>query len=302
MKRRPLAMTIGAAILALATSWATMAPAQAGPGARFEAGPDPTHSSVVVRVATYNIAAGSGAGGFDVDATAATLRALDADIIGLQEVDVHWSARSQWRDLATELAEKLGMRVFFGPIYSLDPLEDGAPRREYGVAILSRYPILRATNHEITRLSTQVPDPVPEPAPGFPEVLVNAKGALIRVYVTHLDYRGDPTVRVMQVADTLRIMAEDDPRPTSQVLVGDFNAPPSAPELAPLWEVLDDAWAVANGPEGGLTYPADDPVRRIDYIATSRDVRVTSVDVPESLASDHRPVVAEVLVPRGRRR
>lgn len=298
MRRRSMTVAIGAAILAVTTGWATMAPAQAESGAGGDAG----RRAVPVRVATYNIAAGAGVGGFDLDATAATLRALDADIIGLQEVDVHWSARSEWRDLATELAEKLDMRVFFGPIYSLDPPEPGTPRREFGVAILSRYPILRATNHEITRLSTQVPDPVPEPAPGFPEVLVNAKGALIRVYVTHLDYRGDPTVRTMQVADMLRIMAENDPRPTSQVLVGDFNAPPDAAELAPLWAALDDAWAVANGPDGGLTYPADEPVRRIDYITTSRDIRVQSVDVVESLASDHRPVVADLVVPKGRRR
>jgi endonuclease/exonuclease/phosphatase family metal-dependent hydrolase len=297
-----MTVAIGTAILAMTTGWATVAPAQAEAQARADAGPDAGHRAVAVRVATYNIAAGAGAGGFDLDATAATLRALDADIIGLEEVDVHWSARSQWRDLATELADQLDMRVFFGPIYSLEPPSAGAPRREFGVAILSRYPILRATNHDITRLSTQVPNPVPEPAPGFPEVLVNANGALIRVYVTHLDYRGDPTVRTMQVADMLRIMAEDDPRPTSQVLVGDFNAPPGASELAPLWEELDDAWAVANGPDGGLTYPANEPVRRIDYIATSRDVRVQSADVVESLASDHRPVVAELLVPRGRRR
>lgn len=40
---------------------------------------------------------------FDLDRQVAALRALDADVIGLQEVDVRWGDRSEWRDLAAEL-------------------------------------------------------------------------------------------------------------------------------------------------------------------------------------------------------
>ncbi|MBT2882619.1 endonuclease/exonuclease/phosphatase family protein, partial [Streptomyces sp. McG6] len=114
--------------------------------------PDP------LRVATYNIHAGAGEDEvFDLDRQVRALRSLDADVIGLQEVDVHWGERSQWRDLARELAHRLGMHVAFAPIYSLDP-EPAAgttpPRREFGVAVLSRHPVLRVRNHEITRLST----------------------------------------------------------------------------------------------------------------------------------------------------
>ncbi len=252
---------------------------------------------VAVRIATYNIHAGSGTDNrFDLQRQIAAIRAMDADIIGLQEVDVHWSGRSQWRDLATELAEGLGMYVFFGPIYSLDPPTAGDPRREYGMATLSRYPILEATNHEITRLSTQNPDPVPAPAPGFPEVVVNVRGALVHVYNTHLDYRGDPYVREMQVADMRRIMAADKGQ---RVLLGDFNAEAGAPELAPLWRDLTDTWQAANGTEGGLTYPTSQPVKRIDYVTVSPQVTVRSAVVPATLASDHLPMVADLVVTRG---
>ncbi|WP_328888170.1 endonuclease/exonuclease/phosphatase family protein [Streptomyces sp. NBC_00316] len=246
---------------------------------------------VPLRVATYNIHAGAGMDNvFDLDRQAAQLRALDADVIGLQEVDVHWDTRSQWRDVAAELAERLDMQVSFAPIYSLDPTTPGAPRREYGVAVLSRYRIVSAENHEITRLSTQVPDPVPAPAPGFGEVVVRVKGVPVHVYVTHLDYRSDPSVRMAQVADTRRIMAEDRGR---KVLLGDFNAEPGAPELAPLWDELADA------DPGAPTFPALDPVKRIDFVAVSKDgVRVRDAAVAETLASDHRPVVADLLLRR----
>ncbi|MEU2246099.1 endonuclease/exonuclease/phosphatase family protein [Streptomyces sp. NPDC019224] len=253
--------------------------------------------SVPLRVATYNIHAGSGTDNvFDLDRQVAVLRDLDADVIGLQEVDVHWGGRSEWRDLAAELGRRLRMHVSFAPIYSLDPVAEGGPRREFGVAVLSRYEIVSAENHELTRLSTQDPNPVPAPAPGFGEVVLKVRGLPVHVYATHLDYRGDPSVRIAQVADTRRIMAEDqahERRPVRQILLGDFNAPPAAPELAPLWEELTDI------DPGGPTYPARNPVQRIDYVAVSKEtVRVRDAAVAETLASDHRPVVADLLLRR----
>ncbi|MEV6165393.1 endonuclease/exonuclease/phosphatase family protein [Streptomyces sp. NPDC052052] len=253
--------------------------------------------AVPLRVATYNIHAGAGMDNvFDLDRQEAALRSLDADVIGLEEVDVHWGARSEWRDLASELAERLDMHVSFAPIYSFDPATAGAARREFGVAVLSRYPIVSAENHEITRLSTQDPNPVPALAPGFGEVTLRVKGLPVHVYVTHLDYRADPAVRTAQVADTRRVMAEDratDGHKVRQILLGDFNAAPTAPELAPLWEELTDI------EPGGPTFPAQDPVQRIDYVAVSKDtVRARGAAVAESLASDHRPVVADLLLRR----
>ncbi|MZD54955.1 metal-dependent hydrolase [Streptomyces sp. SID5606] len=254
--------------------------------------------AVPLRIATYNIHAGTGSDGvFDLDRQAAALRALDADVIGLQEVDVHWGERSQGLDVAGELARRLGMRVSFAPIYSLDPVTAGSPRREYGVAVLSRFPVRSEANHEITRLSTQDENPVPAPAPGFGEVTLKVRGVPVQVFVTHLDYRADAAVRVAQVADTRRIMArERAARPGArQVLLGDFNAEPSAPELGPLWRELRDAGAGTGG-----TYPAAAPEKRIDYVAVGRGVRVRDAAVPEeAAASDHRPVVADVSLARG---
>ncbi|MGW0960158.1 endonuclease/exonuclease/phosphatase family protein [Streptomyces gelaticus] len=285
LRRRTVEVLVAAGLLGTA-----LAPPAAA------AGEGQAHA-VPLRVATYNIHAGAGMDNvFDLDRQTAELRSLDADVIGLQEVDVHWGTRSQWRDLASELAERLGMQVSFAPVYSLDPETPGAPRREFGVAVLSRYRIVSAENHEITRLSTQVPNPVPAPAPGFGEVVVRVKGLPVHVYVTHLDYRADPSVRRAQVADTRRIMAEDqtsERSPVRQILLGDFNAAPAAPELAPLWQELTDA------EPGGPTYPAQDPVQRIDYVAVSKDsVRVRDAAVAETLASDHRPVVADLLLRR----
>jgi len=111
--------------------------------------------TVGLRVATDNIKAGSGGDNvFDLGRTAAAIAETDADVVGLQEVDVHWGARSLDPDVAQELADRLDLHVGFAPIYSLDPAAAGEPRRQYGVAVLSRYPVLEFTNHDLTRLST----------------------------------------------------------------------------------------------------------------------------------------------------
>jgi endonuclease/exonuclease/phosphatase family metal-dependent hydrolase len=174
------------------------------------------------------------------------------------------------------------MRVFFAPIYDLAPLRPGAPRRQYGVAVLSRFPFARKANHEITRLSTLDPNAVPAPAPGFAEVEVGG----VRVFVTHLDHRPDPAVRAAQVADMLRIMPRG-----RKILLGDFNAPPEAPELAPLWRELHAA-------PTGFTFPAEAPTKQLDYVTVPPDIRVRSSGALETPASDHRPVLADLSIPR----
>ncbi len=252
-----------------------------------------------LRVANYNVHAGAGEDNvFDLERTAKAIEALDADVVGLQEMDVHWSARSQWRDMVTELGQRLGMHAAFAPIYDFDPLEPGQPRRQYGVAVLSKYPVLRTYNHPLTRLSTQDPNPVPTPMPGFLEAELEVGTQRLHAYVTHLDYRADPELRRTEVDETLALMAQDPPG-HHQVLLGDLNAPPEAAELSRLWTGVRDAWMVAGQISGGpLTYPATNATKRIDYVTVSDRITVSSAAVPTDpavlAASDHRPVVAEL--------
>lgn len=252
------------------------------------------HPSHPIRVANYNMHAGVGVDEqLDLARTARTINASDADVVGLEEVDVHWSARSNYVDQAHELARLTGMRVFFAPIYDLDPEPGRSERRQYGVAVLSRYPIVRAENHWITRMSTLDPDPAPKLAPGFAEAVVAVQGKPVHVYATHLDYRDDPAARSRQVAETMRILDRDRPG-ARQLLLGDFNATPNAPELAPLLARMSDVWQRVHGPEGGRTYPAREPTERIDYVTTAGDLRPRLASVPHTLASDHRPVLTQL--------
>lgn len=232
-----------------------------------------------VRAMTYNIAAGGG----DLDAVAAVIRAAAPDIVALQEVDVQWSERSRFADQAAELGAALGMHVRFGPIYQLPPA------RRFGLAILSRTPIVEFTNHTMPRLSTQTNETEPTMLPGFLEAVTVIDGVRVRVFNTHLDYRADPRVRQQQVRAMLDLITA---RAGPTVLMGDLNAPPSAPELQPLFARLRDAWGADE--ERGLTYPAHAPEKRIDYILLSGHFGVVDIRVPAVRASDHLPVIADL--------
>jgi endonuclease/exonuclease/phosphatase family metal-dependent hydrolase len=243
---------------------------------------------IPLRVMTYNIRSGNG----NLDSTAAVIRGQSPDIVALQEVDVHWADRSAFADQVSALAAKLGMEARFAPIYSLPGATSDASRREFGVALLSRFPIVRFRNDSIARLSTQVQNPTPVLAPGLLDALLDVQGHPVRVFNTHLDYRKDPAVRAQQVREMLGYIGD---MGVATLVFGDLNAAPDAPELQPLLVRLRDAWSGSDSP--GFTYPADTPRERIDYVLVSPQFTVRSIRVPETQASDHRPVVAE-LVPR----
>jgi endonuclease/exonuclease/phosphatase family metal-dependent hydrolase len=274
MHRRPFRRRV-LFVSALWAASAWLAYGQAVPG-----------TAVRLRVMTYNIAAGSRG----LDGIAAAIRAAAPDLAALQEVDVHWSARSGFADQARELGERLGMDVRFAEIYRLPGANAAAPPREFGVALLSRHPIVSFRNGILTRLSTQDPAPVPAPVPGLLEARVNVRGTTVRVFNTHLDYRADPAVRSRQVSEMLAGIGAT-PEPT--LVFGDLNAAPDAPELAPLFARVRDAWPASAG--SGFTYPADAPAKRIDYVLVSPHFRVESAAVPATGASDHRPVVVNLV-------
>src|SRR5690625_2353926 len=67
------------------------------------------------RVATFNIRHGLGPDErVDLARTADEIRALGAEVVGLQEVDVGFGPRSDHDDQAARLGELLGMRALFG--------------------------------------------------------------------------------------------------------------------------------------------------------------------------------------------
>lgn len=245
-------------------------------------------------VMTYNIQYGGG--GRSLPAIADVIRSAHADVVALQEVDVAWSARSEFADQASQLATMLGMAVRFAPIYDVTDTTAPPRQRRFGVALLSRHPIARFTNRPLTRHSTLTPGAPPSPHPGLLDATITVNGTPVRLLNTHLDYRADPAVREQQVEEILDLVG------TTRgpiIVFGDLNATPDAYELAPLLARFRDAWSAGAGP--GFTFPSTGPAKRIDYVLVSDDIRVREASVPAARASDHLPVIVKLVVPMVRR-
>lgn len=275
MPKRRIAATLIVLVLAALV-------ALAGPSATAA----PTVAERDLTVVSFNIHHGVGTDGvLDLRRIADVAKAARADVVALQEVDRHWSGRSDFADQARWLADALDMHHVYGANLDRDPLEPGQPRRQYGTAILTEAPILDWDN-------TYLPKYPGHEQRGLLRARINVAGAAVDVYNTHLQHN-DAAERLEQAEAIKKLMAAHD---EPAILLGDLNALPDAPEIRTLLDDLADTWTLA-GTGHGYTYPSTAPDRRIDYVLTSSHVTTRSASVPSSNASDHLPVRVAVTVP-----
>jgi endonuclease/exonuclease/phosphatase family metal-dependent hydrolase len=241
--------------------------------------------STPLKVLVYNVHAGKDAGGVDnLQRVADIVKSSGVDIALLQEVDRR-TKRSGGVDQPAEWARRTGFNVAFGR--SLD--YDGG---EYGIAVLSRWPIRSDTAIHLPVMPPQ------ERSGGSHEPRVMQRVAIaspfgpLTIINTHIDASGPETYRLQEIktiiAEWKRLLAAG----RTRVLAGgDLNSTPESAVQAELRASgLDDAWARC-GTETGLSYPANVPVKRIDYLYLMPGVECTHAEVLVTEASDHRPVL-----------
>ena len=215
----------------------------------------------VLRLATFNVRRCLGTDSItDVGRTAATIRACDAQVVALQELD-----RRRWRsgmvDQPAKLAELTGMEVVFLPTV----------RRWVGA-----YGIGLAVRGE-AELEFRA---LPRVGRAQPRGAIVGRVAGLGIVATHLATRGPSHVEQL---DEIGLLAAELEPPV--VVLGDLNAVRA--ELAGL-----RAAGFEPGPEvvtfGGRR------ARQIDYILAGPGARLVRVWTVPSDASDHLPLVAEV--------
>lgn len=255
--------------------------ATAGPPPRaVRGGP----ARVRLNVMSYNIHVGVGMDKKqDLKRIAEVIRSQRVDIVGLQEVD-RGVERTGRVDEIKELARLTGMDYAFA--HNLD-YQGG----QYGVAVLSRFPILAIDHRRYANRRERE-------RRGFIRVEVEVAGRRLNFVNTHLDYQWLEG-RLFETGQLLKAL-EDVRGPL--LVVGDFNEePPGGAYELMLKAGFADGWlracsACAADPRSGPTYPADKPTKRIDYVfyrGLGGDVRAAAT-VPDTLASDHRPVVVSL--------
>jgi endonuclease/exonuclease/phosphatase family metal-dependent hydrolase len=252
---------------------------------------EPPKDGTPLRLATFNIHHAEGPDSIlDLDRVARAVR--DADVVGFQEVDVRFRARSQFVDQADRLAKVLGGEVAF-----VGNLIEG--EGQYGVALVSKLPITSRRHHLLPRSAGREQA---EPR-GVLEVTLDVRGRPLRVFVTHLahDSKAD---RALQV-DAIRKLIAGDRGP--YVLMGDLNLRPESEEYARLLAPepggtapLADAWPRVGAGDGNTIGLGGRSPGRIDYVLVSPDLvpglERARVDT-EVRASDHQPVFVTLRLP-----
>ncbi|MFC9976098.1 endonuclease/exonuclease/phosphatase family protein [Spirillospora sp. NPDC127200] len=230
-----------------------------------------------VRVLSYNIRSLRD----DPAAVVRVVRALEPDVLCLQEVPRFWG----WRAKRRRLARECGMTVAAG-------------RRACGLAVLAG-PRVRRVAREFHLLS-----PVPDlHRRALAVAVLEVGGARLLAASTHLDLMDAPRrVHTRQVLALLERAGRRHSAP--MVLTGDINEEPGGDSWALLTGRFQDAYAVAPRGEE-LTFSAADPRRRIDGVFADPRIEVLGCGVPGPpapvedypRATDHRPLLAELRLP-----
>lgn len=260
-----------------------------------------------MRVATFNILHGRSPADdvVDVDRYAAAVASLDADVLALQEVDRN-QPRSDHTDLTAVAAEAMGapehrfVAALAGSPGATWMAADGQEQPDaaaYGIALLSRYPVL---GWEVVRLP-----PVPVRVPMFfdggrrpewvrdePRVAVAASvetpAGPVTVVNTHLSFIGWWNVRQLRMLarslDALGPGGRGGCGGDPVVLMGDLNMGPQAAVRITRMQPLVSA----------PTFPADEPREQIDHVLGRGPVAATSARSAVLPLSDHRALVADL--------
>src|SRR5256885_11497227 len=243
--------------------------------ARF---PAPSTNAKTIRVMTYNIHVGVGMDKkLDLPRIAGIIKQQHPDLVGLQEVD-RGVERTGRIDEIAELAKLTKMEFAFA--FNLK-YQGG----QYGVAILSRYPI-KSFDHRLYQNTREAE------RRGFIRAEVNVDGRTVNFVTTHLDYQYEDG----RVFEAQQLIAALKSVPAPLIVVGDFNEVPAGGAYKLMRDQFDDAWSDGHLTDPGYSYPADKPAKRIDYILFRQGdrIRTKKAWIVNTLASDHVPVVAEL--------
>ena len=241
------------------------------------------------KLMTFNIKNGHNmAGNSDIAGTAKVIKNQGPIIVGLQEVDVNTNRNPH--DQPTQLAEKTGLT--YHHFHKTIPFQGG----KYGVATLSKVkPIATA------EFAFHAPGSA-APACSTEDIYCRGVSAMkielapqhyVWYLSTHLGLNsGEALTEVKQIAtEFIPTLA----KPYDAVfVVGDFNVKPDSSTYK--YMVGDggftDMWKNC-GSGNGYTYDAESPHARIDFIFQKPlKYNCTGIEVINTQASDHRPLVA----------
>ena len=222
---------------------------------------DPPKSPITLNIGSYNIA--NGLNFKRITSIGTDIKNQNLDIVGVQEVD-QFVDRTGRVDSMKMLSDASGLPYY--AFFKAIDLQGG----EYGVGILSKYPITETDKIEL--------DSGDKEQRVLGKAVIDVDGSLINFFVTHLSAE-DKALRPPQFATIAETVAPLD----NFIITGDFNT-----EKFTDYAVIKNADMVNNATYSVNTIPSPNPTISIDNIVFSK--ANWSFDRPEVLKngkSDH---------------
>ncbi len=247
--------------------------------------------SEMLRVATYNVHGCVGRDGQrSEERSAEVIRELEVDIVGLQELD-RGRRRSGGIDQAEAIASRLGWHWHFQAA-----TENGD--EHYGHAILSRFPLQ-------VRRTLSLPGRPPfycRESRAAAGVDVATNFGTVQVVNTHLGLgRRERLEQAELLVSTHWGEGAETGRPL--ILLGDLNCLPGSKPHRLLGQHLRDVRTLVHPSQSLRTFPTAFPLLAVDHIFVNTALQPVSLRVHRSararVASDHFPLVAEMLLGQG---
>lgn len=216
----------------------------------------------------------------NVPATAQTIKRLDFDIIGLNEV-YFTGVNEDGFDQAKKLADLAGYKYYANAPGATDG------RVTIGNALLSKYPIVKVENIKIPT----IPENEREEEGWYEERVllvadIDVSGNIYKVIASHFGCikkeRQLIVAKICDIIDREQVLA----------VMGDFNAYPFDEELLPLYERLTSADEAKENNQP--TFASYEPKICIDYIFVDKNVSIGGYCVHNEKTSDHFPISAVI--------
>ena len=207
----------------------------------------------------------------DPEAVGRVMRSAQPHVAIVQEAPRFW----RWRVACAELARRAGMVLVTGGRASAANLVLSS----LAVDVLARHELPLSRQRKLHQR-------------GVAMAVLRLAGQQFAVAGTHLDLIEPARLAHLDELAALRAELPDVPI----IVGGDINAVPGSATWQRLLSFGADVFATA-GSGDGFSYPATQPVRRIDGLFADPRLRPVRAEVLDSadvrIASDHRPLLAE---------
>ena len=201
------------------------------------------------------------------------IKKYNPDIIGLNEV---FGGIISNNNQAKKISKELNYYSYFGK-------STRVMFKKYGNAIISKYPII---NNEVIN----IPNPIIKKGNNLYEdrtilkSIVNVEAKNINIYLTHLGLNNDEQENGIKIINDISS--------NNSIIMGDFNMEPTNELLNYLKnnyissdEYLSDVRS---------SFPSTKPIKKLDYIFVSKDIKIIDSSIKQDIASDHLPYIIDI--------